>query len=282
MAKNNVKTVATVAASLIGAVKLDSYSGSPIIVFGADANHGKNLSFGRSKAGLMLDAINTHGVDSIIAMLMTVAGRDVQPTVAVAATPAATPVKAARADTATVTTPTVAATPAATVKASKPKTVKAESAKDEKSRLIGILQAGGAKMTGLHFCKLATLRARVDAMVGKQQANPTVAVAATAPATAPATTVAESNAKQEVAAPHIVHRAAIDGRTFVLFSDGVTKHHIVRKDGKDVYRKTDIKLVIPTKPAGKTVLRTFRDNGTMFVLYADNTWASDVISHNVV
>jgi hypothetical protein len=263
-------------------VRIDSYNGSPIIVFGADPNPGRNFSFGKGKATLLLDAIASHGVDSILAMLSTVAGVSAAP----APAPAPSPAPAERADTATVTTPAPAPAPATAKPRTKPTNAKGESEAAERKRLIGIVKAAKVKGHGLSDrWSTDTLRTKAASLQpAAATTTPTVKASASAEPTLKERLDAIPQVKAETPAPSIVHRNAIDGRTYVLFSNGVTKQHYVR-DGKDVYRKTSVKLVLPaSKPivadkpsaaddaAPKTVLRTFRDGSTQFVLYTDGTW----------
>jgi hypothetical protein len=281
MSKKNSSAAVAVSAIALGSVRLDSYNGNPTVVFGTDPNPGRNFSFGRSKACLLLDAIATHGVDAVLDMVRTVAGRDVKaeqgtttPTVKVTATPT---VKTERPDTATVATPIVQPKPAATVKTSKPK------ADSERKTLMAIIKAAGLRGHGLcHKWSIETLRAKAATV--NMDATPTVQATAT-PTDHPngkAKTVAECNATVETPAPSIVHRAAIDGMTYVLFSDGVTKQ-IRIIGGQERFYTTKKKLLLPVRNtvaapstasdvAEKTVLRTFREGSTQYVLYTDLTY----------
>lgn len=244
-----------------GSVRLDSYNGNATVVFGTDPNPGRNFSFGRAKACLLLDAIASHGVDAVLALVATVAGRTQEQGSAPSKPPVETPAspKADKPDTATVATPTV---PPVKAKAKASTTPKAESKSAERARLVKAVQDAGLKGHGLAYkWKLETLRAKVAEIPISATPAPK-AETPSAPTEAP---------KVE---PSIVHTATIKGKTYVLLSTGDTKLKVNRADGKLQLRKTDMILTLPVKSDEKTAHRTFRDGGTQFVLYTDGTWKS--------
>lgn len=259
--------------TLAGSVRLDSYNGNATVVFGTDPNPGRNFSFGRAKACLLLDAIASHGVDAVLALVATVAGRTEGQGAATSKAKADTPSvpKAEKSDTATVSTSTVPPAKAATKAATTPKP-QGKMSKVERARLVKIVQNAGIKGHGLAYkwkaetllTKVAEIEAsatKAETPISDKDLNRGLALAGI-----------KAETPSVKAEPTIVHTATIKGKTYVLLSTGDTKLKVNRADGKLQLRKTDMILPLPVKSDEKTVLRTFRDGATQFVLYTDGTW----------